>query len=60
MCKGPECPDYYEVDNGMQAYAQDRFKNFDVVGKIEKLESSKLAMNSKFLLSVKDWEVQGF
>ena len=23
LCKGPECPDYYETDNGMQAYAQD-------------------------------------
>ena len=26
LCKGPECPDYYETDNGMQAYAQDCFK----------------------------------
>ena len=49
MCKGPECPDYYEVDNGMQAYAQDSFKNFGVVGKIDELESFKLAINSKFL-----------
>jgi len=24
LCKGPECPDYYEVDNGMQAYAQSK------------------------------------
>ena len=60
MCKGPECPDYYEVDNGMQAYAQDRFKNFGVVGKIEKLESFKLAINIKFLLPVEDREFQGF
>ena len=60
LCKGPECPDYYEVDNGMQAYAQDRFKNFGVIGKIEKLESFKLAINSKFFLSVEDREVLSF
>ena len=23
LCKGPECPDYYLTDNGMQAYAQE-------------------------------------